>query len=407
MTSQDITSISRAPRSRLAALDGLRLVAALAVMSFHYTGIYTPFWDAEPHRVFPTLNEVTRYGYLGVELFFVISGFVILMTAYGRTVDGFVASRVARLFPAYWVAIALTFGLQQLWHAGRQPTFMDALVNLTMVQDAFSVPHVQGAFWTLWIELKFYLLIGIFIVIGMTRRRMLAFAFLWPLIGQVAAATSSTFLESLLFPSYVPYFAAGICLFLLYREGHDAATWLTLGFNWILCVQQATGYTPRASELVHAPVSSLVAGLTVTAMILLVLALTHGPLSRLSWRWLTWAGALTYPLYLVHGQFGFFVIDRLHGETSAYAVLAVAALSSLVLAWLIHRFVEKPVGPRLRRAVQASIADLDRPSRPQQQTSATAGPAEPVEHTGVPASRSVNGSDRSTRDERTEPATRR
>jgi peptidoglycan/LPS O-acetylase OafA/YrhL len=345
----------RPARSRLAALDGLRLLAAFAVLSFHYTGIRTKFWDAPAHVVFPSLNEVSRYGYMGVELFFIISGFVILMTAYGRSIESFAASRVARLFPAYWAAIVLTFILQELWKGGRRPTFLDALVNLTMVQDAFNIPHVQGAFWTLWIELKFYLLIGVFILIGMTRRRMIAFAFLWPLIGQIAAATHTTFLMSLLSPSYAPYFAVGICLFLLHREGHDAATWLVLAFNWVLCVHQAAGYAPRASQLVGAHVDPVVTGLAASAMIVVVFALTHGPLSRIEWRWLTWGGALTYPLYLVHGQVGFFVIDKLHTEHQTYVVLAAATFTSFLVAWLIHQLVEKPTTRPLRRAVENAL----------------------------------------------------
>jgi len=346
---------SERPRSRLAALDGLRLLAAFSVLCFHYTGIRTTFWDVPAHVEFPSLNEVSRYGYLGVELFFIISGFVILMTAYQRSIESFTASRIARLFPAYWTAILLTFLLQQLWHGGRQPTFVEALVNLTMVQDVFDIPNVQGAFWTLWIELKFYLLIGVFIMIGMTRRRMIAFAFLWPLIGQIAVASSSTFLVSLLSPSYAPYFAAGICLFLLHREGHDVATWLVLAFNAVLCVRQATAYADVATGLVGAPVSPGVTGLVVVAMIVVVFAFTHGAFSRIQWRWLTWGGALTYPLYLVHGQVGFFVIDQLHESRQAYVVLAVATTASLVLAWLIHRLVERPTSGRLRRAVEQAL----------------------------------------------------
>lgn len=353
-----VTSIRTASlRPRLAALDGLRLVAAVAVLSYHYAGINVPFWGPPSHVVFPTISHVGRYGYLGVNLFFVISGFVILMTAYDRRIESFAASRVARLYPAYWVAIVLTVGLQHFWHEGRTPSSVEGLVNLTMVQEAFDITNVQGAFWTLWIELKFYLLIGVFILVGMTRRRVLAFAVLWPLVGQIANATGAKFLNSLLIPTYAPYFAAGILLFLLFRERHDVATLLALAFNWVLCIRQATAYAPRASHLTDSHVSALVIGVIVTLSMVAVYLCSFGPVSRLSWRWLTVAGALTYPLYLVHGQLGFFFIDTLHDQVSPYAVLAIATASAFVLAYAINRLVERPLAPRLRRAVQAALVD--------------------------------------------------
>ncbi|MYR20314.1 hypothetical protein GTW63_18565 [Streptomyces sp. SID6137] len=73
-----------------------------------------------------------------------------------------------------------------------------------------------------------------------------------------------------------------------------------------------------------------------------------------SWRRLTTAGALTYSFYLVHEHLGWFVIRILHrflGLPSA-ATLGATVLTMLTLAWLIHRFVEKPFGPRLRRALK-------------------------------------------------------
>ena len=353
---QAVTSGSRGQvRPRLAALDGLRLVAALAVMGFHYAGVRVPYWGVPSHVEFPTLSQVGRYGYLGVNLFFVISGFVILMTAYDRTIESFAASRVARLFPAYWVAVVLTSVLQQFWHAGRQPTPVESLLNLTMVQEAFDVVNVQGAFWTLWIELKFYLIIGAFVLVGISRRRLIAFAVLWPLVGQVATATDSGFLRPLSIPTYAPYFSAGVCLFLLHRERRELTTWLALAFDWVLCVHQAANYAGRASRLTDSPVSPTVAAAVVTLSLVAVFACTTGPAGNVSWGWLTVAGALTYPLYLVHGQLGFFIIDRLQPQLSSYVVLAVAAASSLLLAWLIHRMVERPVASRLRRAVESSL----------------------------------------------------
>lgn len=349
-----------APRSRLRGLDGLRFLAAAVVLGYHYTGIGIPQWGAPPHDVFPVLNHVTRYGFLGVQLFFVISGFVILMTAFGRPITGFAASRVARLFPAYWAAVALTVALQLVWDGGRNPSLMDSAINLTMLQEAWDVPNVQGAFWTLWFEMKFYLLIGVFILVGITRRRVIAFAVLWPLVAELARATDSGLLSSLLIPSYAPYFAVGMLLFLVYKDGGDLAVWLGIGLTTILAVRQAYHYAGTAAEHVGAPVSPVVCGLAVMAMVALVWALSAGPLRHVDWRVLSTLGALTYPLYLVHGQLGFAVIDVLHDDVSRWAVLAIAAALSLAVAVLLHYLVENRVHDRLRDGVRKGLdATLD------------------------------------------------
>ncbi|WP_298889191.1 acyltransferase [uncultured Serinicoccus sp.] len=345
-------------RPRLAALDGLRLLAALAVLAYHYTAIDQEFWGHAATQEFPQLSLLTRYGYLGVELFFVISGFVILMTAYGRSLPAFVASRISRLYPAYWAAVLLTVALQAFWDGGRRVDPVEALVNLTMLQEAWGVTNVQGAFWTLWVELKFYLLIGVLLALGeVTRHRALAFALLWPVLAQLARATDTALLESLLITSWAPYFAGGMLLYLLHREGPDLLVVLGIGLNVVLAVHQATRYAdtvaPRHSD---APASEAVVAVLVVLLFALVYACSTGPLARLDWAWLTAAGALTYPLYLVHGQFGFFVIDTLGGRIDSHVVLALASSLSLLLAWAVHRLVERPLHGPMRRAVQRSLS---------------------------------------------------
>ncbi|ANS78709.1 putative membrane protein [Serinicoccus hydrothermalis] len=344
-------------RPRLAALDGLRLVAAVAVLAYHYTSIDQEFWGNAAGEEFPTPSIFTRYGYLGVELFFVISGFVILMTAYGRGLPGFVASRLSRLYPAYWAAVVLTVLLQAFWDGGRQVEPVEALVNLTMMQEAWDITSVQGAFWTLWVELKFYLLIGVLLALGgITRRRAIALAMLWPVLAELARATDADLLASLLIPSWAPYFAGGMLLYLLHREGPDLLVGLGLGLNVVLCIRQATIFAEERA-LVHSEVaiSTPVVTVLVLVMFAAVYACSSGPLARLEWRWLTLAGALTYPLYLVHGQFGFFVIESLSGTMSSYLVLVLAAAVSFLLAWLIHRFVERPVHEPLRRRLRDAL----------------------------------------------------
>src|SRR5437763_8186172 len=93
-------------RVRFPELDLLRFLAACAVMLFHYTfrGPQIHAWPAS----FLLLSQIFRYGYLGVNVFFILSGFVILLTAYEKDALAFTIARIVRLYPAYWLCVTLT-----------------------------------------------------------------------------------------------------------------------------------------------------------------------------------------------------------------------------------------------------------------------------------------------------------
>ena len=93
-------------RDRLYEIDLLRITAALAVVCYHYT--FSGYAGHITSIAFPALSTAKRYGYLGVDMFFVISGFVVLLSAWGRRPHQFVISRIVRLYPAYWVAVTIT-----------------------------------------------------------------------------------------------------------------------------------------------------------------------------------------------------------------------------------------------------------------------------------------------------------
>jgi len=144
--------------NRIKELDSLRAIAAISVMLFHYTYGYN-------HN---DTNFLFHKGFMGVELFFVISGFVIFMTLQNtETTKKFAISRFARLFPAYWFSVLLSFVLFSIpfiFNSQIQPSFTvgsislsKLFVNLTMFQSYFGVEHIDGAYWTLSVELIFYL----------------------------------------------------------------------------------------------------------------------------------------------------------------------------------------------------------------------------------------------------------
>lgn len=343
---------ARAPR--LAALDALRFLAAVGVLAYHFTARQTDAWGRDLAEVAPAVSGWATYTSLGPELFFVISGFVILMTAWGRSVPDIIGSRVARLYPAYWVAVLLTGALLLFVWEGKQVSGGQVLVNLTLLQSLVDVGHVDGVYWTLWVELRFYVLIALFAAVGITRRRVLWFAALWPVAAMLAREAGLHDAVTWLVAPYAPLFAAGMALYVVFRTGHAVVPWLLVAGNAALATAAlvpARMDSLGANSVVapHAPL--LVAGLLGCVGLVALVALT--PLARWRWSGLTAAGALTYPLYLTHEYWGLWVIHLLSDRLPVWAVLAAATAFSVALAWLVHRFVEKPFGPRLRRATTA------------------------------------------------------
>lgn len=344
-------------RARLGALDGLRFLAAAGVMLYHFTVRNSQAWGTSPAEVFPNVGKWVVYGSLGPELFLVISGFVILMTAWDRTVANVAASRIARLFPAYWAGVLLTGALLLwLWPAGKDVTPGQVAVNLTMLQSLFDIGNVDGVYWTLWAELRFYALILVFVAVGITRRRALVFATLWPAAALVADAAGPGWLRTLLVAQYAPLFAAGMVLFVIRRSGHSRGAWWLVAANtaaavWLVVPDQLANLA-RNTDIVP---SGVVIGVVVVASIALVAVVTLTRVARIDWRWLTTLGALTYPLYLVHEHWGWWVIAHLSGWLPPYVTLAFATAFALAMAVAIHHGVERRVGPRMRSAVQTGL----------------------------------------------------
>ncbi|MEZ0164357.1 acyltransferase family protein [Kineococcus sp. LSe6-4] len=334
------------PGGRLRALDALRLLAALAVLAFHFTARDHTRWGALTGTVFPHLSALTAYGYAGVHLFFVVSGVVVTASAAGRGVGAFVASRVSRLYPAYWAAVLLTATLRWLWPGFGDRTPAQVAVNLTMVQDLFGVPRVDGVYWTLWVELQFYLLVVVLLLLGWTRRRLLAAATWVPLLGTalVLAVPPAAGVVTLL--GYAPLFAAGIVLHVLHRDGHTVRRWLLLVLNTAqAAVLAALAQAPAVADLVsRTHVSVAVLAAVVTGCVGLVAVTVLVPRVRdLDRRWLTAAGTLTYPLYLTHEYVGWALIEVLAPRAGRWGTLAVTVAGCLALAWGLHRLVERPL----------------------------------------------------------------
>ncbi|MFE6867780.1 acyltransferase family protein [Kitasatospora sp. NPDC057692] len=361
-----------ARRPRLYALDGMRLLAALSVVCFHWAAYVdvSGVWEGvTPREALPRLNQVAAYGWLGVELFFVISGFVICMSCWGKRPGEFFVSRVVRLYPGYWVAVLLTgsvllaFGEYARTFAARGLHVDTVVANLTMLQEPLGMRHVDGVYWTLWVETRFYLLFALVVATGLTYRRVVAFCGIWTILAVLAPQGGIPLLSTFAMPDEAPFFIAGVGMFLMHRFGRDPLLWGIVGLSWILALSRLRHLREVYVEVLGHGLSWYAMAAGVTAAFALVLGAALGLFDRVRWKGLTVAGALTYPLYLIHQEVGWTVIHvlRLH-RVGVAAALGTALVLMLLTAWTVHRVVERPVSALLKNALDRSMATLRRAS---------------------------------------------
>jgi peptidoglycan/LPS O-acetylase OafA/YrhL len=347
-------------------VDGMRLVAALSVAGYHYLGIKTPAqWGVSPMVFAYPLHHALMYGWLGVEAFFVISGFVICMSSWGRTPGQFVVSRISRLYPAYWCAIALIVArialIPMQTHSIAsliKPRIV--LANLTMMPASLHVGLLDGVAWTLSVEAHFYLLMAVALTFGTTYHRMMGFCTIWLVAGYVTQETHNAFLDNFVLSEYTGLFVTGMAVYLMYRFGQNLMLWMLLGSAWayelIMLQDRINGHPADWGTKVLT--SWTVCTLLLTGFLLMLMLATIGPLARIQWRWLVVAGAMTYPFYLVHQSIGVPMGEELTMHVPWLGVwgrIAVTVGSMLLLSWLIHRIVERPLGRLLRQRLTRGL----------------------------------------------------
>jgi peptidoglycan/LPS O-acetylase OafA/YrhL len=331
-----------AHQARLAELDSLRGVAVLMVLAFHYT---TRFGELFPHVAW---GGFALGGY-GVHVFFLISGFVIVMTLErSEHAADFLVGRFSRLYPAYWSAILLTSGA--LWLAGgplAPPSAPQAAVNLTMLQGFFGVPSVDGAYWSLQVELLFYAMALAAFTAGMLRSPLLVPAWLvasavyasplWT--AHLAGLPHAGLAARLLALEFAPYFAIGILFYRLYRR-QGSATWSYVLIGTALVLVART-QPPEVALLIAAASAVL-------------WKLVHGGVPLLRFRPLVFVGTISYPLYLLHQKIGHALLYELAARGwSPLARVAATVAAALALATLVTFLIERPAMRAIRRWYRA------------------------------------------------------
>jgi peptidoglycan/LPS O-acetylase OafA/YrhL len=335
---------------RFVELDYLRGFAAICVVAFHffYKGPLEGWLNASASAGKFTLAS---YGYLGVHLFFIISGFVIMMSAHKAGARQFLVGRAARLYPAMLACATLTFiAMSLIAESPFKASVFQYLLSLTLVPEWFNVEPLDGAYWSLVIEVNFYLMIWLVIVFKQMSRIewFLAFWLLASIVNFLVPIPN--FLKFFLNLSWAPLFVAGACFFRLRTMGPSLLRLLLLVGSFIFSALYAVRAVWHSASVNPFVVAGIV------SCFFLVFCFFWLSKVRLKANSLaTFLGLVTYPLYLVHQNIGYAVLNLIGKFNSALPNAVVILILSglfLLIAWVIHRLVERP----LSRAIKSTFA---------------------------------------------------
>lgn len=327
-------------RSRLDYIDLLRVLALGYVISFHYlfSGISKGKIDSVSLSSFA---PIAKYGYLGVELFFMISGFVILYST-NRSAGDFLRRRFLRLYPMFWMALILIYlVLLMPWWDRPAPSFGRFLWNLTMVPTAFGQDRVDETHWFLVRELQFYVFIAAVLAVGLGRLLPKIFPW-WAIILCFWNLFNLSDFNIWYFSGYFSLITGGALIYSIREWGWSKLRAVGLLAAYVGAIDTRISIIPVLNARRNTEYSATVIFFMVTAIfVIMLLTLTNLP-NRVKIGWVGLAGAITYPLYLIHGRIGGTMIQQFANDGNKWFVYAAILLLMIGIAyWLLQ--VEKKV----------------------------------------------------------------
>ena len=354
---------------RSVSLDIVRIGAALWVLSFHWftcSGCFYGFKETPSVLFVPSFfTSIAQWGFLGVDIFFILSGCLIAKSAIANQWWKFAGDRFIRLFPAYFFCGVLSLFLYPL--ATNNSVTVAKIFSLSGLQFWIGGPAILFSGWTLPVEISFYFLItcGIYLYSkknGFGPKELRAFLSIWLFLYILANTIALQPLQNLLTPMYAPFFILGASLSLVTSKRDLLQNSITISISLILTLKNVLYRIEEHPTLNHKFLSSLLLVLFMCAVILYSQRPVKYEISSSRMYLIQTLSRMTYPIYLLHLEVGLtFVYLFLKlglGSPGAFGAgfLVITAISAFIV------LIFEPISKKLLRKhvlTGATIAKID------------------------------------------------
>jgi peptidoglycan/LPS O-acetylase OafA/YrhL len=337
--------------TRFALLDLLRLFAALMVVAFHW--MFRGHAAGQQITDFPDAARLAVYGYVGVDWFFVISGFVIAWTAEGRNAATFAVLRFARLYPGYIACMTITFLMTVSYNWPQfSPGWTDWLANITMFAPVLGRQFMDGAYWSIVVEIVFYGWVFLGLATGLWNKRIpIAFVWLAMSVANMVLIKSEA-LRFVLITDFAPWFVIGMMIQDIWKRGVKLEVLVILVTAFFAsCLSLAVQVPIFAKDYGVAPDLMLLFSLNLLGILLIIAAINARISNQKIARWSVFAGAVSYPLYLFHQHAGYMLIDRFSPVLGGPGAMVLALAATFAVAVSTALLIEKPLRPVIIRTL--------------------------------------------------------
>lgn len=314
-------------KERLENIDLLRGVAIIFVVLYHYTNHYPPEYLLRTDNWF---LPIAKYGWSGVDIFFIVSGYCIALTIIKTSnFVEFSVKRFARIYPAYFfcgISTLIFFSFFDL--PGREVSWFTGFMNLIFANfvPGLNFKYIDGIYWALIVELKFYIFFGIiYFFFKNLNKAIIVWGIFAIILNLLLIFTEKVIFISSISP-HANLFLIGLIVFNLKDKNFFPYLLITLiALTNIFINERYSDYEIYFLFLIF-----------ITILILKINI-------NLKLNFLSKIGLISFSWYLLHNAIGIIIIRELNKIGFENYSIVIAIITTLVFATISFKFIEVPL----------------------------------------------------------------